>query len=151
MSKRLMISYEDCIGCRMCEAVCSLKNEGRIGPVMSRIKVVSNYRQGFDLPMLCKECENPPCVDSCPTKAIWRHPVIKCLIIEEYACTGCGLCISACPFGAIGLNDGIARKCDLCKGDPFCVKVCPTQAIKLTTIEDYIKEKTFKRVLKTIK
>jgi Fe-S-cluster-containing hydrogenase component 2 len=37
-----------------------------------------------------------------------------------------------CPFGAI-LYDSERRrviKCELCEGDPQCVKFCPTEALK---------------------
>jgi len=36
------------------------------------------------------------------------------------------MCIQACPFGAMGYDEeqGIAEKCDLCAGDPECVKHC---------------------------
>ena len=45
----------------------------------------------------------------------------------------------ACPFGATFVNtdNGQVLKCDLCDGDPTCVKVCPTEAI---TCEEITKE-----------
>ena len=52
-------------------------------------------------------------------------------IIEEN-CTGCGLCIPACPYDAISLCDDLVRidydTCNLCGG---CVDVCPENAIAL--------------------
>jgi len=40
MSKVLMIDYEKCTGCRICEMACSAKHEGAINPFQSRIKIV---------------------------------------------------------------------------------------------------------------
>ena len=39
--------------------------------------------------------------------------------------------MGACPFGAILVDPktGDVVKCDLCGGDPTCVKVCPTRAL----------------------
>ena len=39
-------------------------------------------------------------------------------------------CALACPFGAINYWDGKARKCELCDGDPQCVRVCVPQALR---------------------
>ncbi|MCS7131978.1 MAG: hypothetical protein NZ934_04555, partial [Hadesarchaea archaeon] len=41
--------------------------------------------------------------------------------------------VEACPFGAIALHPskGVAIKCDLCGGDPACVKQCMPGALKL--------------------
>jgi Fe-S-cluster-containing dehydrogenase component len=41
----------------------------------------------------------------------------------------------ACPFGAITFDEesGKMRKCDLCDGDPACVKHCTTGAIQYIT------------------
>ncbi len=48
------------------------------------------------------------------------------VIIDEDACTGCLDCADACPFDAIFVGpDNEVLKCDLCGGDPICVKYCP--------------------------
>jgi Fe-S-cluster-containing dehydrogenase component len=45
-------------------------------------------------------------------------------------------CVFACPFGATFLDQqtGKVLKCDLCDGDPTCVKVCPTGALSFEEI-----------------
>ena len=55
-------------------------------------------------------------------------------VIDEQACTGCEMCIEACPFDvAFFSNDrNVALKCNFCGGDPQCVRLCPTGAITLS-------------------
>lgn len=51
--------------------------------------------------------------------------------IDKEKCNGCGLCVSACHEGAIGMIDGKAEllRDDYCDGLGNCLPVCPTGAI----------------------
>ena len=51
--------------------------------------------------------------------------------IDKEKCNGCGLCVSACHEGAIGMVDGKAAllRDDYCDGLGNCLPVCPTEAI----------------------
>lgn len=51
--------------------------------------------------------------------------------IDEEKCNGCGLCVSACHEGAIGMENGKAKllRDDYCDGLGNCLPVCPTGAI----------------------
>ena len=55
----------------------------------------------------------------------------KIIKIYESKCDGCGLCVSACHEGAIGLVDGKAKllRDDYCDGLGNCLPVCPAGAI----------------------
>ena len=72
------------------------------------------------------------------TKELFDITIID---IDEEKCTGCGWCIEACEFGSITVHP--EKKiviCDLCEGDPMCVKYCPKDALELTTL-DIVSEK----------
>ncbi len=55
----------------------------------------------------------------------------RVISIDEELCNGCGLCVSACHEGAIGLVDGKAHlmRDDYCDGLGDCLPACPTGAI----------------------
>ena len=53
------------------------------------------------------------------------------IVVTPDACTACGTCETLCPVGAIELFEDLPYVCDLCGGDPSCVKSCTMGAISL--------------------
>lgn len=137
MKKTLLIDYHRCVGCRNCEMICSLVHEGVCSPSLARIRVTRDERAGWNVPLGCSMCEKPMCVMVCPVGAAQRDENTGMVLIDESRCIGCLQCIQACPFGHANFNpgQGVAFKCDLCGGDPQCVKFCWTGAITYETVD----------------
>ena len=51
------------------------------------------------------------------------------IAILQRKCTGCGLCQSNCPFGAIDMTEQGPELNAACKVCGICVKSCPQKAI----------------------
>jgi Fe-S-cluster-containing hydrogenase component 2 len=137
---RIVLDPAKCDGCRVCEGVCSLVNEGEANPVKSRIRVIRTIENQilYSIPVFCLQCEEAYCEAVCPPHAISRNSE-GVLSIEEQKCVGCKLCEIACPVGAITVNPEKhkAIKCNLCAvvGEPQCVKHCYTGALQLLPAE----------------
>jgi len=130
--KLIEISHDNCVGCRLCEMVCSLSHEGECSTTLSRIKICRDEEFGNNLVALCIQCPDAFCLESCPSDAISRDNKTGAVLVDPDSCTACEACLDACPVGAIYLNTqtNTIFKCDLCGGDPECVKFCSTEAIK---------------------
>jgi anaerobic carbon-monoxide dehydrogenase iron sulfur subunit len=129
--KTLIVDPEKCTGCRNCELVCSVKHNGVSSPSLARIHVVKWDNPSLYIPMRCQHCEDAPCMAVCPKEAIYRNEALDSVEIDHDLCIGCKMCVSACPFGAMGWNPKRGRvfKCDLCHGEPQCVRFCDTKAV----------------------
>jgi len=81
---------------------------------------------GAEIPHLCTQCDDAPCVSSCPVTALSVSKETGAILVDQDKCTACGQCIDACPGRIPFLHPahGKAVICDLCNGDPQCVKVC---------------------------
>jgi Fe-S-cluster-containing dehydrogenase component len=81
---------------------------------------------GIEVPHLCAQCDDYPCVESCPVDALSIDDETGAIVIDQEMCTSCGQCITACP-GTVPYLHPTSNKvliCNLCGGDPECVKVC---------------------------
>jgi formate dehydrogenase iron-sulfur subunit len=158
-----------CIGCKACEVACkewnnlpadtigltgqSYDNTGALSANTWRhVAFVeqSGVREAAQTPFqsgwlmmsdVCKHCHNAPCLEACPTGALFRTE-FDTVVVQQDICNGCGYCVPACPFGVVDLStiDGKAHKCTLCydrlKGglEPACAKSCPTDSIQFGEI-----------------
>ena len=132
MKKELTIDPEKCVACRTCELACSLTKTGRCNPSEARIRVIAFDEEAFYTPTVCFQCQEAWCAQTCPAAAISKNMETGGLIVDKDKCVGCRMCTMTCPFGQIFISKstGKSSKCDLCGGDPTCVKFCPTGAIK---------------------
>jgi len=138
VSEKFVVCNSDkCLGCGICEFVCSATKDKSLNPSFSRIRQV-NFEPIGSMAIACLLCEEPSCVAVCSRDALLKDEkgVIR---VDEYKCNGCGWCIRACEFGAITLHPTkkAVMTCDLCDGDPECVKHCPFEdALTYATIEE---------------
>lgn len=150
MQKMILVDATKCTGCRTCELVCSVKNEGIANPARARVQVIKFEEILFEVPMLCQQCADAPCLASCPVSAISRDKDTGVVEINDDRCIKCRTCMSVCPFGAMSF-DPVGKKmfkCDQCGGEPACVKFCETQALQFVDVTAVRTRKSWDRAQK---
>lgn len=176
MNSFLVADSNKCIGCRTCEIACVVEHSDVDIFTAGNADIAFNPRlnviktKEVSAPIQCRQCEDAPCANSCPTGALFNENGV--VQYKEVLCIGCKTCVLACPFGAIQVveeqKDGktvyqnlkkvvgkdvvlkermTVNKCDTCinsEEGPACERVCPTQAIRIVKdvdINTSIKEK----------
>ncbi len=94
-------------GCDICVQACIKENgitsNGRPQTDAQWIRKVTMRDKASgrvtSLPLLCQHCEDPPCVDVCPTGASFRR-ADGIVLVDKHTCIGCRYCMLACPFKA---------------------------------------------------
>jgi carbon-monoxide dehydrogenase iron sulfur subunit len=132
-----------CTGCRRCETVCAFFHTGSVSNRISRIKVIHVYETGIDGPVVCMQCEERYCM-ICPADALTIGSEGQ-ILHSPAKCTLCGSCEDSCPIGAIEVVNGVVYVCDLCGGDPQCIKACTEGAITYVLDEEPLSLEAFHR------
>jgi anaerobic carbon-monoxide dehydrogenase iron sulfur subunit len=136
--RHIVVDRNVCAGCSICEAVCSLNHEGVVSPSLARLRIIDHFVDGHRIEAnFCRQCTGAECLRVCRTKSAGAMYVDKATgakVIDPEKCDGCQLCMQACPrYPAAAIFFDTARKvcfkCDLCGGEPLCVKFCPENAL----------------------
>ncbi|MFZ5918853.1 MAG: cyclic nucleotide-binding domain-containing protein [Chloroflexota bacterium] len=159
MDRQVLVRQADLCppGCRLCEDACA-RRFGR-----SRIRLGGRRFGPLDLMGICQHCTHAACIDACFFDAIRQDEKGLVRIIVS-ACTGCTLCEHACPHSAVAMvqpepeelkgwlkrlfstlthhpPEVVAEICERCRGytDMACLTACPTHALQLVTVGDYLR------------
>lgn len=111
------------------------------------------------LPLMCQHCEDPPCVDVCPTGASFKRED-GLVLVDKHICIGCRYCMMACPYKArsfiheelshqledVPRGKGTVESCTLCvqridedtqeRRDPACAEACNAEGHKAMVFGD---------------
>jgi Fe-S-cluster-containing dehydrogenase component len=157
----LVIDLDTCVGCHACAVNCKEWNTSGHSAPLTDLEPWSRDASGVwfnrihsfeagegaqgrtvHFPRSCLHCEEPACVEVCPTGASYKRVEDGIVLVNADTCIGCKLCSWACPYGAreFDEDEGVMKKCTLCvdriynenlpeeERVPACVSTCPAGA-----------------------
>ncbi|MFC1886912.1 DMSO/selenate family reductase complex B subunit [Thermodesulfobacteriota bacterium] len=155
------IDAQYCSGCKTCQIACKDKNDLEVGQLWRKVTLHEHgewMKQGaiwqqnvsaYWITMSCNHCENPACVEVCPTGAMHKRKTDGIVVVDQECCAGCQSCSQACPYDAPVYHSqtNTVRKCDFCRdrlaegNRPACVDACPYQLIHFGSLAELEAEK----------
>jgi anaerobic dimethyl sulfoxide reductase subunit B (iron-sulfur subunit) len=151
------VDLSSCIGCKACQIACIDKHDLQTGQLWRRVYEYSGgdwVQKGnayinsvftYYVSIGCQHCEDPICVEVCPTRAMHKRED-GIVLVDTQICVGCRYCQWACPYGAPQYDPSIGKmgKCNFCYDfidegkPPACVAACPMRAMDYGTLEEMI-------------
>jgi Fe-S-cluster-containing dehydrogenase component len=166
----MVIDLKRCISCYACQIACKSENATPPGVLYAWAFRVERGEypdtEQVYLPMLCNHCDEPSCVDVCPTGATYKRDEDGIVVVDADKCVGCRSCMMACPYHARYYLDqirayypgqgltpyeevgykrhsaGTVEKCNFCVDrlgeglEPACVSNCPAVARIFGDLDD---------------
>ena len=165
----MVIDLDLCVGCDACTMACKAENGTPPGiwyaPVYEKeVGRYPNVKRMF-IPTLCNHCEDAPCLNACPTGAIFKRED-GIVMVNDEVCCGSQACVAACPYGAMHFLEteesefggeltplekmnfaqwetGTVQKCTFCAHridqgvyEPACVETCPAKCRFFGDLDD---------------
>lgn len=138
-----------CINCKACEVACRAEWATPMGFSRDWVREVECLNADTGLPEVqlypgrCQHCDDAPCVEACPSGASYKRED-GIVLVDDETCSGCELCVPACPYDARFLNPVTRKisKCTFCaprldKGlQPACVQTCVGHALIFGDVND---------------
>jgi protein NrfC len=136
----MVIRQNRCVDCELCKEACVETNQ--VPSYGFRTTILEVHRPAGPakierdfMPVLCNQCNRPPCVRVCPTKATYKDKKTGIVMMENKKCIGCKTCMAACPYNARYFKEETRAvdKCNFCydtrltKGETLtaCAEACP--------------------------
>jgi anaerobic dimethyl sulfoxide reductase subunit B (iron-sulfur subunit) len=145
-----------CIDCKVCQIACQ---DTHNLPGWSLWRRVFEYSGGtwvtqdnvlipsgiytYAVSISCMHCQEPICVEVCPTGAMHKRED-GIVLIDESKCVGCRYCQWSCPYGAPAYREdlGVMTKCTFCENllaqgqNPACVDACVMRALDYGELDE---------------
>ncbi|MDD3553499.1 MAG: 4Fe-4S dicluster domain-containing protein [Deltaproteobacteria bacterium] len=136
----MVMRQDRCVDCQLCMDACVKTNNvpdyGYRTTILEReVELAPDKKFREFIPVLCNQCNKPPCVRVCPTTATYKDPKTGIVRMDIKRCIGCKTCMAACPYNARYYNEDkrAIDKCDFCfesrlsKGETItaCAAACP--------------------------
>lgn len=152
----ITVKVDRCLGCKSCEIACAVERsaskvlaEAIHEQPAPEIGISVEKGTTFVTPLQCRQCEDAPCMAVCPSHALHRADTQSPVVIDGSLCVGCQLCVLACPFGVIRMDEDTHAivKCDQCSrrlkagNVPACVESCLTGALEFKNMKELLDEK----------
>lgn len=147
--KRIMIESDKCEGCKNCSIACMQAHRGAPGtiydldltdPANETRNIIRLNSHGSYIPIFCRHCDEPECVNSCMSGALTKDAVNNHIRYDANQCGSCFMCVMNCPYGVLKpdhITQSFIIRCDFCVNDqeqPNCVKSCPKKAIHVEEV-----------------